>query len=549
MTPETLIRKAASSTWIGFVIFVNISTLTAFGLAWLPGGLNPAAALIGMLAGLIGVVAVRKHHRTSELIDSPPSQYWIFHWLGVLAFTLFAVRVFCWHTITRSDDFCILSPNNISDFPLHAQYINFFAQGATMWPSNPFKSGNSICYPFGMDFFNAILTSAGLDLLRGIVIVGLFASIATAAALFAYGRTLGIAAFLFNSGTVGWAFFNTGELIDYQQTVDWKSIPLSLFVTQRGFLYAIPAGLLLLHQWTKIEFSPQSEKPLSSWVEVLIYCTMPLFHLHTFMFLSVILGCRLIWGRHRQHTIKVLIWSVLPATILTFLLTDRFTAASHVSFQLGWLQGNHFSLFYWLKNFGGIPVYFGWLLCVVIRRTRSSNKTEAEHAKRVLIFIGPAIFIFIASLFFKFAPWAWDNTKFFAWSTIVIIPFLWREVVQNHSLSFRMGTCFILFFSGFISLWGGIGPEFKGFEIAKRSEIAQVAGAVEAIPIQAVFATAQEYAHPLVMNGRRLVLGFNGHAVGHGLNVDEQRKNLNNLMNGDEGWQEAAKKVGADYVF
>ena len=38
-------------------------------------------------------------------------------------------------------------------------------------------------------------------------------------------------------------FFRSFALKDYQADLAWKSIPLAMFVTQRGLLYAVPAGL------------------------------------------------------------------------------------------------------------------------------------------------------------------------------------------------------------------------------------------------------------------------------------------------------------------
>src|SRR5205085_1003557 len=81
--------------------------------------------------------------------------------------------------------------------------------------------------------------------------------------------------------------------LDYQgvPSISWKSIALSMFVTQRGLLCAIPAGLVLLWQWrAKYGGDPQLRKEcLPTWVEYILYATMPLFHVHTFLALNVVL--------------------------------------------------------------------------------------------------------------------------------------------------------------------------------------------------------------------------------------------------------------------
>ena len=64
-----------------------------------------------------------------------------------------------------------------------------------------------------------------------------------------------------------------------------------MFVTQRGLLYAIPAGLLLLWQW-RARHGSDSEREkrlLPVWAEYILDPTMPLFHIHTFIALSIVL--------------------------------------------------------------------------------------------------------------------------------------------------------------------------------------------------------------------------------------------------------------------
>src|SRR4029077_14214502 len=138
---------------------------------------------------------------------------------------------------------------------------------------------------------------------------GLLGSLATFYAFYRWGGTFGVAGFLFNGGVAGFQilnFFNTstfGKFSDYQgiSAIAWKSIPLSKFVTQRGLLYAIPAGLLLLWHWREQFFrigavagvadpdtmvNDRGCSPLPFWVELALYASMPLFHVHTFLALS-----------------------------------------------------------------------------------------------------------------------------------------------------------------------------------------------------------------------------------------------------------------------
>src|SRR4029450_2108927 len=99
--------------------------------------------------------------------------------------------------------------------------------------------------------FNALLCLIHVDLTRGLIWSGFVASVATFYAFYRWGGVFGVAAFLFNGGMAGFQFFKTLKFLDYQgdKTIAWKSISLSMLLTQRGLLYAIPAGLLLLWHW------------------------------------------------------------------------------------------------------------------------------------------------------------------------------------------------------------------------------------------------------------------------------------------------------------
>src|SRR5256885_13818772 len=160
-------------------------------------------------------------------------------------FTVFAVRSFCWLLYIGGEKLKIQSPNNLGDLALHITLIRNFASGVALWPDNPIYVFSKLRYPAGMDLFNALFCLVHVDLIRGLVWTGLLASLATFYAFFRWAGAFGVAGFSFNGGIAGFQFFKTLKFLDYQgdKTIAWKSMALSMFVTQRGLLYAIPAGL------------------------------------------------------------------------------------------------------------------------------------------------------------------------------------------------------------------------------------------------------------------------------------------------------------------
>src|SRR5262249_38477526 len=195
---------------------------------------------------------------------------------------------------------------NLGASGLHPTLIKNLANGVTLWPDSPIFVFSKLRYPAGIDVFNALLLLVHVDLMIGLVWVGLLASLAIFYGFYRWGGTFAVAGFLFNGGMAGFQFLKTFKFLDYQGTaadvahrpIAWKSITLSMLVTQRGWLYAIPAGLVLLWHWrdrffgwvptvnpdSSAETSPQTanvptNQPCSRkgslpwWVELSIYAS------------------------------------------------------------------------------------------------------------------------------------------------------------------------------------------------------------------------------------------------------------------------------------
>ncbi|MEO8044695.1 MAG: hypothetical protein ABI674_07290, partial [Spartobacteria bacterium] len=428
-----------------------------------------------------------------------------------------------------------------------------------------------------------------IDLVRVLVWTGLLGSAATFYGFYRWGGAFGVAGFLFNGGLAGFAFLRTHNFIDYQaERIAWKSIPLTMFVTQRGLLYAIPVGLLLLLHWRR-KYYPvtPNEAPnerrgfLPWWVEWSLYATMPFYHVHTFLALSIVLAFWLLigtWEMRKQIAI-LLAAAFVPATLIVRMITDHFQAKSILAWAPGWLQSDPgFStsaVSFWVDNFGltlpamialvGIVVWQMWKKWQLAQRPPSpaSEGVEPEAEKTLepqprkhrfqisppFAFVIPAAAIFLFALFVKTAPWGWDNTKLIIWAYFICLPFLWSELLTKTPWPVRAGVCFCLFFSGFVSLFGGLTVGRPGFDIANRIELEAIATVVRKVPIKERFAAFPTYNHPLLLDGRKVVLGYGGHLWTQGFDYAPTLQQLNRLMLGAPDWQERARELHARYLF
>jgi len=613
--------------WLsGGLTSVNFATICGLLIGMLTGGLSTAVALAALILAL--GFALLAYLRTidpksqADAVDRDKSKIAKYRklavWILAGFFTIFAVRSFCWLLFVDGTELKIQSPVNLGDLGLHLTHIQFFANGVRLWPSNPiYVFSDHLRYPAGIDFFNALLLKAGVDLIPGLVWVGLLASIATFFAFYRWGGGFAIAGFLFNGGLAGFEFLRNFKIADYQDVnnIAWKSIPLTMFVTQRGLLYAIPAGLILLWHWREKYFRSGQDRqsgPLPFWVELSLYASMPLFHLHTFMALSIVLMCLFVAGdpQIRRHFLTLVLSALIPATFLVWLISDHFLAGSVLEFHPGWAQHEgefKMSFFrFWFFNFGilvplvltliglvGWQMYqsretrrfesfaaiavglgalvlpfwriathgFAWSWAIVIlfgvillawsatRILKDGFGWEKKLPEEIaFIFAATAIFIFFFSV--KTAPWIWDNLKIGVWAYFIVLPFLWRQLIMQWDVTIRAAVSFALFASGFVSLFGGLAAGKGGFGFANRGEFDAVGWAVRKMPLEARFAAFPTYNHPLLLQGRKVVMGYPGHLWTQGFDdYGKTNERLTKLMQGAPNWPDLARTLHVRYVF
>src|SRR6266496_3102344 len=623
------------------LVFVNLSTVCGLLLGMAGNGLNKHSAIFALVSGAALAVAAylgtsdpdKSNCRADASPDSPGSasealalqraqpevrlskraqrrlqknapgltpaswrygKVWL--WLLGACFLMFAVRSFCWLLYIDGNELKIQSPNNLGDLGLHVTLIRNFASGVALWPDNPIYVFSKLRYPAGIDLFNGLLCLVHLDLTRGLVWTGLIASLATFYAFYRWAGTFGVAGFLFNGGIAGFEFLRTLKFVDYQggKTIAWKSIPLTMFVTQRGLLYAIPAGLLLLWSWRERFFRigerNRHRAPLPFWVELTLYASMPLFHFHTFLALSIVLvclfglelfnqlklpfdlirregiaglrsliPCKTRWGellgdtRIRKHVALLLVSSVVPATFFVWLITDQFHARSVLEWHPGWVQNDDdfaapFFQF-WLMNFGiWVPLVFA-LIGLSGWNAWKSGWRWGKNLPEDVAFLLPASAIFILAFFVQTAPWGWDNLKLMIWAYFLVLPFLWSDLIIRWSMPIRIAVWITLFGSGFISLFGGLAAGRPGFEFSDRAELDAIGIAARRLPVEARFAAYPIYNHPLLLQGRKVVLGYPGHLWTEGFEYTDTYNWLTNLMQGSADWREIARALSVRYLF
>ncbi|HEY5741390.1 MAG TPA: hypothetical protein VIS99_02520, partial [Terrimicrobiaceae bacterium] len=349
----------------------------------------------------------------------------------------------------------------------------------------------------------------------------------------------------------GFAILRDLRIEDFQRDMVWKNLFLAMFVTQRALLFAIPAGLILLHAWRQQYFRGSQRIP-PLWLQLLLYASMPLFSIHTFLFLSLVLlaifasslfSVRTPMGGVRRtkdatDLLTFVALAVVPATMAVLLVTGFFSASAEIRWAPDWIIGGpdgHFATWFW--DFGvTIPLCLMLVFILFFDKDRESR-----------CFVWMASSLFGLCCLFSFAPWEWDNMKLMLWSWLVIAPYLWGKVLAPLVLPARVALCVLLLFSGGVSLIGGLDAS-QGYVIAHRSELAAWQKATSGIPANVRFATVPDYNHPLLLLGRKVASGYEWHLWSHGLDFRRDFELLRAALSGQVSWRVSAPRLGVEWL-
>lgn len=515
------------------LVFVAVSTAVAAGAGQLAGGLHDLHVWIPLGAGTVAAVAAWGR------ASAPRQKITLADGILFTVFALVSLRAFLWLIYTQGNTLKVLSPHNLGDMSLHLNLINRWVAGGDFWPENPFMSGAIFPYHGGMDLWNALLGMAGIPVFEGLRWAGLLGATATAAALWRWGRGFAIAAFLFAGGLSAFVVFGGGTMSSTEEGVAWKNLFLSMFVTQRGLLYSLPAGLVLMCVW-RAELGGDTRGPkLALLPQAALYATMPLFNAPAFLFLSALLGASFLtaWraGRSRPFLTLGLV-GVIPATWLVSMVTAGFTAPSALRPAVGWMQEDD-GLWFWLWNFGILfPLLLGQGFAVWLRGDATARA-----------FVGVSLATLVFCFFFALAPWAWDNTKLMLWGYLALTPWLWTELIGRWRAPWRAAVCALLFFSGAVNLATGLDSR-HGYTLADRGELAETGFLLQRLPADARVACLPLYNHPALLLGQPVVMGHDGHLFSQGLDYTSVQRDLDALMNGGPGWRNAARRLQVHYL-
>lgn len=522
---------------VGAVAGGLLAVFAAAALALVAGSLTPWVSVASIGIGLAGGTAAALSTRSRHLEDARRLSR-----LDVLAFAAFAavsIRQFGWLVFERGGTLLTLLPYNLGDLPLHWTYVQFLAGGASFWPENPIATGERLRYPFGVDLLTAAFVQTGAGLTWLFPVLGLVGAVLVALALHRWGGALAVAGFVFSGGLPSLEALAAGRSAEVESALAWKNLFLALLVPQRGFLLALPAGLLLL--WSFRRRLLRGETALPSWVEGLLWGTLPLVHLHTFALVSLVIAA---WslaggGAGVRRAVPAFLWAVLPATWGVWQVSDGFGAASLVGWKPGWMIGAANPLAFFALNFG---LFLPLSVAAAVVAVREGRREER-------LVLAPALLVFALLFLVRVAPWEWDNTKLLLWCYVMALPPIGTLVLDRAPRAWRAALLCGLLIPGAISALAGCFGGRTRLEIAWAGELESVCEALSRVPRSDRVATLPSFNHPVALCGHPLVMGYPGHLWSHGIDATRTERALASLMVGGTGWRDAARSLNARWIF
>ncbi len=372
------------------------------------------------------------------------------------------------------------------------------------------------------------------------------------------------------------AFFLAGGAVTAAGTgaeLDWKSFFLAIWITQRGMLWALPIGLMLL-LYLRPHLSGSSRLPQRA-VGGLgrMWAVFPLFHAHSFVVVSLLLFA-LVWKdfgiRQSKDFLwrffgknRALYWAFVPATLLIFHTSDGFNKASIVRWRWFWTLPTNSTVasgldWYW-RNFGLSTATLLLMSLGVFVLKRFTVPPHEEGSKKSatwwegLLYLG----FFLIFLCVILAPWEWDNVKVLLWPWVLMFGLLGKNLIKLQELkpsrfwlalsSFAVAVAFHQGVAVMADSWTK--PANRAPTVWSVDQLANAETVLQRVSPKAIFLAAQSPTHVLAYFGRLRVLGYEGHLWSHGISYSAQAADLERFMKGSEDWLEVAKRLRMTHVY
>lgn len=461
--------------------------------------------------------------------------------------------------------------HNLGDLPFHLSIVAGFTRGANFPPEHPELAGVRLTYPFAIDMAASLHVAAGATFRQAFLFQDLLLAASCAFLLWRFALRLtgdGRAALLtpllvFLSGGLGFVWFlgdlraqpgppwellahlpRTYTMLEVAD-IRWGNALTTLLVPQRAFLLGLPLFLLVATLWWDALHAEREGVAARAMVGAgALTGLLPMSHAHGFVVLMSV-GALLAlshppWRRWLAYFAAALVVGLPQAA---WMAQDSSTRASgFLAWHLGWDRGDANPVVFWALNAGVFLVLY----------------LTALGAGRRLLPAGVARFVVPFALWFvvpnllRLSPWIWDNVKFLFYWYVASAPLaaLLLARLSRRGLPGLAAAAALLggaTLAGSLDAWR-VASRSREHVLFDRGALAFVERLVAVTPPRALILHYPTYNSPVLLSGRRSLLGYPGHIWSQGLDATGRATDIQRVYAGEALVASRLAARGATYV-
>lgn len=436
--------------------------------------------------------------------------------------------------------------HNLGDLPFHLAIVNGFVRGQNFPPEHPELAGVRLTYPFDVDFAAALAVAAGASLRDAFFVQNVSLALCCAFLLWRFALRVtgdGRAALLtpllvLLSGGLGWVYFlrdlraspdGLAALLmrlprDYTMIdaagIRWGNALSTLLVPQRAFLLGLPLFLVVVTLWWDAlhEDDARSARRLMLGAGA-VAGLLPLAHAHGFVVLGSVAALLALafrrWGLWIRFALAA---GAVALPQVVWMARGSATAGSRfVGWHLGWDHGEVNPLVAWTLDAGVFLLL--WLLALAVPR-RLGLRADAAR------FLAPFALWFAVPNVLRLSPWIWDNVKFLFYWYAASAP-LAAAVLAAVSRRSRLGpwAAAVLLAAataaGALDAWR-YASRSRLHVLFDRDAVAAADLIARVTPPRALVLHYPTFNAPVLLSGRRSLLGYPGHIWSQGLDASDR---------------------------
>lgn len=273
---------------------------------------------------------------------------------------------------------------------------------------------------------------------------------------------------------------------------------------------------------------------------------LPLVHAHTFAVVLGVAGCLAVLSSNRLVWFPFFAWALALGMPQVWWVAHASSAemGRFIGWSFGWDRNGQNVVSFWLTNTGLlIP------LIVIALLWRGDDRLVRQP---LLLYYLPFTLCFIGPNLFRLAPWLWDNIKILIYWFVASVPLVALVIARlSRGGPWRMALAatavVLLTLSGALDLWR-IASHAMTFEVFSARDLEFAEAVRTHTPAGALILHAPIQNHPVVLSGRRSLMGYPGHVWSHGLNAGSREADIKRMYAGGDDAVALMARYGIEYV-